>query len=794
MTAAIGKLETLKKGGVWGFFRRRKGASGDGAPKDKRVRILVWAVLFGLLSGYVEAGQPIEELIKGGRDWIRSRDSDGQTVVVALDDRTVQELGERYFPRRNTAKVVDKLFELGARRVFFDQLFQDSSSDLDDDLLFAAFERHKGKVFLASGVSQDPGNPGKKSAIEPSRKFQKSAILVNISAESSPFYFSIPYNYKYDSHTRPTMANVLSGVERDGFENNRPDWSIRATSVPTISFVDVLNSKISSNTILGKDIVIGATSRAYQDIGLVVFQGWIGNVYGHVIAAETFRKGNPTNIGWQMGFLIALAASLMTLFAQKRRTRYWAIAVGLFSFCIIPIILDEFFITADIFPGALLFSIVAIRGQSTRRVMDSVRINASTGLPNLVALRSLGTTNPSTLIALKIRNYAAITASFKSNVEQAIVEELRRRIDVGSDRTEIYHADDTLLWFTQLEMGIALTNHLEGLNAITNAALSIESRTIDIQIAFGIDGDFERPLSSRIGSASLCAQEAARKNEIWKFYDPERQHQAAWQLSLIGEMEQAIANAELWVAYQPKLDMKSDRIMGAEALARWTHPVRGIIQPDEFIIAAEKHNRIDKLTAFVLDQALGDANIFRGLEPGFSISVNISAQLLEMPTLLNMVATAVRKFNFPPENLVLEITETAQLARNRTAISMMEGLRTLGVRLSVDDYGTGNATMDYLKLVPSDEVKIDKIFVVDIDRNKQDRIMVQSTIELVHALGRKVVAEGVETLAAKQQLAALGCDMIQGYLVGKPMAAEDLTKDLAFASQAVTGRTSLAGW
>jgi EAL domain-containing protein (putative c-di-GMP-specific phosphodiesterase class I)/CHASE2 domain-containing sensor protein len=794
MTAAIGKLRTLKKGAVRGFFRRRKAVSGDGAPKDKRLRILVWAVLISLLCGYVEAGQPFEELIKGGRDFVRARDSDGQTVVVAFDDKTVQAMRGRYFPRRYTAQTVDRLFQMGAKRVFFDHLFQDLTTEIDDKALVAAFNRHKGKVFIGEVVNSSPRDSEKLVPSRPHRIFAESATVVFASVKSSPIYSRFPYSDAGARNGRLSMSNTIAGGTRSGDGYHRPDWSIRVSSIPTYSFVDALNGQIASNAFSGKDVVIGATADVYNDNHMVVFQGHVPGLYGHVIAGETFKRGAPIDLGWIPALGLALLAAIILLFARQRRTAKAALYGSVLAFFAIPLVLDEFLITIDIVPAILAFTIIAYRGLSARRVLEGAQTNAVSGLPNLVALRGDGATKSSTLIALQIRNYAAIAASFEENVEQAIVAELRRRIDFGSANNEIYHADDTLFWFTDLEMGSALTNHLEGLNAIANTALLIGSRTVDLQLAFGIDGDFERPLSSRVGSASLCAQEAARKNDIWKFYDPKRRHEAAWQLSLVGEMEQAIANAELWVAYQPKLDLKCDRLMGAEALARWTHPIRGIIQPDEFIIAAETHNRIDKLTAFVLDQALGDATMFRKIEPGFAVSVNISAQLLEMPHLLDMVATALRKHDFPPENLVLEITETAHLARNKRAIRMMQDIRDMGMRLSVDDYGTGNATMDYLKLVPSDEVKIDKIFVADIDTNQEDRIMVQSTIELVHALGRKVVAEGVETLAAKQQLMALGCDMIQGYLVGKPMAAEDLAKNLAVAPQMVSGRTSLAGW
>ncbi len=791
MIALFGKSGKATNGKILGIFPRRKAASNDGAPKDKRLRILVWAVLISVATAMVGLHDPFEELVMGGRDSIRARNSDGQIVVIGMDDRTISELGNRYFPRRHFATVVDKVFEMGGKRVFFDHLFQDKTNEFDDLSLANSFKRHKDNVFIASVNVQNNGNVDGKT-MDAQKIFRDNANIVSVALAQSPIYGFITQQPALGDKNRVTMANMLAGGKGRGHELLRPDWSIRASSVPTYSFVDVLNGKIPNSAFEGKDIVIGAVSRAYNDNHFVVFQGSLPGLYGHVIGGETLKRGKPIMVGWIPAFLIALLGSAVLLYARSRRAVRWGAFATLFAIVALPIAMDELLLTFDVVPAFLLFAIVAYRGLSARRVLETVQTNSSSGLPNLVALRNLGKVQSATLIAMKIRNYAAISASFEDNVEQIIVAELQRRISFGSDQTEIYHADDTLFWFSKMEMGPALTNHLEGLNALANAALRIQNRMIDVQLAIGIDGDFDRPLTSRIGSALLCAQEAAKTNEIWKFYDPERQHQAAWQLSLVGEMENAISTGDLWVAYQPKYDLNLREIVGAEALARWSHPVRGMIPPDEFVIAAETHNRINRLTAFVLDQALEAGSKMRVHKPDFTMAVNLSAQLLESPSLLDMVNAALLKNNFPPENLVLEVTETAHLARSPAALQLMQDFRKLGIHISIDDYGTGNATMDYLKLLPSDEVKIDKSFVGSLDTSRDDRIMVQSTIELAHGLGRRVVAEGVERQAVLDQLVALGCDMIQGYLISAPVAADALIKQLLQKTQTVADHSSLA--
>jgi len=441
---------------------------------------------------------------------------------------------------------------------------------------------------------------------------------------------------------------------------------------------------------------------------------------------------------------------------------------------IFPIYLDEKLVTVDIVPGGLLFAIIAYRATTLRRVLRSSQTNVVSGLPNLAALRYAGKTRPQTLIALKMRNYSEIAASFNQLIERAVIDEIRRRVVLSGDDGEMFHSEDTLLWFSDLPMGEDLAHHLEGLKAILSTALPIDGREIDISVSFGVDADHQRPMTSRIGSAMLCAEEAARGNDIWKFYDPERLHEAAWQLSLLSRLDQAVDTGEVWVAFQPKLDVKSDRIVGAEALVRWSHPERGLIGPDDFISVAEKHNRIEKLTGFVLDQAVAAAAQINEQGTDFVISANLSVQLLQKPDLLNFVDRILKKYNFPASKLILEITETGKLDRNGSGIAMMRSLVEHGIKVSIDDYGTGNATLDYLKILPSHEVKIDKQFVADIDTNHDDLILVGSTIRMVHSLGRKVVAEGVETQSILRALSRLGCDMVQGYLIGKPMKLPDL--------------------
>ncbi len=759
------------------------------ATRDRRLSVLLWAMLFSLICGAIEFGQPLEDLIQASRDVIRSRNSTINAAVIGIDDKTANELGGLNYPRHFDGEAVDKLFAMGARRVFFDKAYADPTAPAEDAAFISTLRRHSGRIFLGIVNNEDTAT-GQMVEIGPRPEFLRAARLTSLRGKVTPFGLSvrIPYNGTLQGNRVRSMSTTIAGIDVNSRDYYRPDWSIQARSIPTYSLVDIVRSRIPDNRIANRDVVIGPTATAFNDIHYIASQGWLPGVYFHLIGAETLRRGHPAYWGWIPAYLIGLGLAVLHLYTRRLSIVWLTGVAAVLLLGILPIYLDEKLITADVVPGGLLFAIIAYRATTLRRVLRSSQTNIVSGLPNLAALRYAGNRRSETLIALKMRNYAEIAASFDQLVERAVIDEIRRRVALSGNDGEMFHSEDTLLWFTNLPMGEDLAHHLEGLKAILSTALPIGEREIDVSVSFGVDADHDRPMTSRIGSAMLCAEEAARANDIWKFYDPERLHEAAWQLSLLSRLDQAVDTGEVWVAYQPKLDIKANRIVGAEALVRWSHPERGMIGPDEFISVAERHNRIEKLTSFVLDEAVSAAAKINAQGADFAISVNLSVQLLQKPDLPDFVRHILEKHDFPASKLILEITETGKLDRNGSGIAMMRTLVEQGIRLSIDDYGTGNATLDYLKILPSHEVKIDKQFVADIDTNHDDLILVGSTIEMVHSLGRKVVAEGVETPTILHALARLGCDLVQGYLIGKPVTYPALAEQVLSSAVRVANR------
>ncbi len=742
--------------------------------RPKRIRALIWAISIALLCGAIEFGRPLEDLIQAGRDTIRSQSAPQDIAVVAIDDRTIKGLGGIEFPRRNYAVAIDAAFAAGAKDIYFDTAFSAPSPAGDDADLAAALERHKGKVFV--GAFRTTSQKAEAEFFLPTPVLLEKAGLVALNVKSSPFQISaaIPYSKQHGDMVIPTLSAKVAGVNRADDSYFRPDWSYDVRTIPSISMSDLL--KPSRIDVRGKTLVFGFTSDIGQDIQHVAAHGWWPGVYFHVVGAHTLKAGQPINLGWIPAFLVAvLGCCYLASYCSERRFRIAAFSI-IIAFATIPLIADAHLITIEIVPALLVLAIAVFRLRGIRRIEQSSKTNRSSGLPHINLLRDRKLTSSSTLVCLRIGNFADIDASFGSSVEQELVAEICRRLRAIGIEGDIHHSEDILAWFMPSAHDKELEGHFEGLKSILIAPVTIGARRVDMLISFGADSDYGSPVSSRIGSAIMSAGEAAESSLLWKHYVPERRDNADWELSLLGRLDDGIDNGEVWVAFQPQYDFTKKCVIGAEALVRWDHPERGPISPEEFILAAERHNRIDKLTWFVLDRAIAAAAGInrRGIE--FTISVNLSAVVLRSPRLLSCVRDILGRHDFPAGKLVLELTETGRISDMTAALDQLHALSRMGIKLSIDDYGTGFASLDYFRVIPATEIKIDRRFISNLRPGASEMVLVASTIAMAHSMGCTVVAEGIEKQNEFDILAMSGCDLGQGYLIGKPMTPDMLVE------------------
>jgi len=257
-------------------------------------------------------------------------------------------------------------------------------------------------------------------------------------------------------------------------------------------------------------------------------------------------------------------------------------------------------------------------------------------------------------------------------------------------------------------------------------------------------------------------------------YAPEHDRHRPGRLALVSELREAIAHNELVLYYQPQVAIASRAVTGVEALVRWQHAKRGLLGPDEFIPLAEETGLIGPLSRWVLERALATCRAWQDAGLDLAMSVNLSMRDLHDPHLPATVAALLDAHEVEPRRLKIEITESSLMANPGRASDVLGQLRALGVQVAVDDFGTGYSSLAYLKGLPVDELKLDRSFVRDLVRSSADRAIVRSTVSLGHDLGLSVVAEGVEDQATYELARHLGCDLAQGYLLARPLSADQL--------------------
>ena len=302
---------------------------------------------------------------------------------------------------------------------------------------------------------------------------------------------------------------------------------------------------------------------------------------------------------------------------------------------------------------------------------------------------------------------------------------------------------------------------------VKDISLEVEA-SIGIALAGpGID------VETALRHADIAMYEAKNEHIPYATYELSRDDNTVARLALLGDLRRAISRGEIVLEYQPKVNATGE-VHSVEALARWNHPTRGVLLPDDFIPMAESTAVIHPLTDEILRQALLQARVWLDRGWAIPVSVNVSARSLHDLAFPARVRNQLETMGVPAAQLILELTEGAIMTDPQRALAALGELNAMGICLSIDDFGTGYSSMSYLKDLPVRELKIDRSFVMGMNRDEGDLVLVQSAVDLGHNLGLHVVAEGVEDAATQAALTAMGCDLLQGFYIGRPASAINL--------------------
>ena len=318
------------------------------------------------------------------------------------------------------------------------------------------------------------------------------------------------------------------------------------------------------------------------------------------------------------------------------------------------------------------------------------------------------------------------------------------------------------------------------------------SLRVDASIGIALAPEHGITPESVLQKADVAMFAAKRAHAPWQIYSSEHDQNALERLELMEDLRDAIRRGQIVLHYQPILDLSSGKVTAAEALARWQHPTRGLLAPAVFLGLVADAGLMGPFTMAVLDQAFLQQARWSKQGCDIGVSVNLSAASLRDDELPDRVAALLTARGVHPARITLEITEESFIADPEQAIVVLERLRALGVALSIDDFGTGFSSLTYLRRLPVSELKLDRTFLTGDPRDQRAVSVIRSTVDLAHSLGLRIVAEGIETLDALALVDELGCEAAQGYLMGRPVPAEDLVLDavapkrLAVATRAAT--------
>lgn len=765
------------------------------APASTRLKAIV-ALLAIALAATMTAlgwGAGAEQTLASLRNALRHHAASGDVVLVEVDARSLARYSAWPWPRGLYARAITAADRAGAQMMAFDIDFSAHAQPHDDAQFAAAIERAHMPVVLPTFVQ--PAAQGDRGTVEnlPLPELRRHAMLasVNIGTDSDGMVRQSPVTVATQGVPRPSISAMLAGRTVRNLTSFPIDTAIALDSLPRISFGDLVEGHVPRAQLAGKTLLVGATAIELGDRYAVPGYGVIPGALVQVLAAETLREGSaPVPLpGW-----IALAALGLVIFARTRMAMLrttWGLGIVACAVAAVPFALEALHCgTVAIVPvlGALC---LLAGGDTLRRMVERTRaarsIDAETGLGNALALRKTIEAAPrGTVVVLRMANYSDLARMIGPEHGDELWQALLRRLGAVTDQPVFRVAPDSLAWLDPAGSPALLADHLDSASLLISQPLRVDGRAVRLVAGFGMTVATFAPARA-LDQAIAAAVRATRTGTRCVTYADEDYLEGEVRLALAGELEAALTNGQISVVYQPKLDIARNTIVGCEALLRWNHPARGWISPELVVELAEEHECIARLTRFVFETAIAAHDEWARAGHALGVAINLSPVLVRDASFLRGLGEMLIRIGATPGTFTFEVTESADLVLNDDSTAGLDALVAIGGRLSIDDYGTGQSTLSYLKRLPATELKIDKSFVLNLVHDSKDRLMVRSTIALAHDLGYRVVAEGVETAEILAELQDAGCDVAQGWLIGRPMARSallDLLNDRARANAA----------
>lgn len=747
-------------------------------PRRSSAIILLVAALCGSILLVPAIGGPIDRIIDPVRFAVHHRSASQTTVVVEMDAASVAAIRSWPWPRRHYAQVIDALHHAGAATIVFDVDFSSRSTVVDDRLMADALARAGGSVVLPTFAQRAGENDGRSLDALPIPEFRPNVTLASVSMapDVDGIVRSMPMATITAGVPRPTLSAYVASRSGQADQTFPIDLSIDPATIPRLSFASVMQGHFDPAAVLGKNIVIGTTAIEMGDRYAVPLWGVLPGVIIQALAAETLIVGVPQQGNAVIPLLAALLLGVVILWRRHTLGLILSTAGAIVAFHVAALAAQyALWIDYPIASGLGTICLV-VAGCVTRDIVRRFRMQSQTDettlLPNRSAFTRRSFAQPVDVAVVKIDNLDAIAAVLGPQELANALIRTAERLKLASVDHQVYRVRGHHLAYV-VAADQQLDDAMAGLRAILRQPVEVNGRRIDVLTSVGVAHGTDP--ATLLTDAALAAEQAQAANTFWR-QSVANHGKLERSLSLMSDLEDAMAAGHIEVFYQPKLSLSTNRVTSVEALVRWRDPERGFIGPDQFIPMAEQTGRIQALTLHILAIVLNDASYWRSLGYPMTAGINISATLLTSKAFNDEVEALLAQSSVPAGDLIFEVTESAAMDDQEAAIVALRRYRDLGVAVSMDDYGTGQSTLSYIQLLPLSELKIDRSFVQFAHQNASDAILVQSTIDLAHRLGIKVVAEGIEDEACLEFLRANHCDLAQGYHISRPVPVADLLR------------------
>ncbi|MEO1647323.1 MAG: EAL domain-containing protein [Pseudomonadota bacterium] len=683
---------------------------------------------------------------------------------------------------------LENLETAGATRIVLDTPLRESGNIDLDRALRSKINEMSEAVVIAAPVDQ--ANYESELRAPNSPFFNGAAPLASSDVKSDFLHFVWEIKPSYPSQY-DEIASVWTTLSSTGQSNTPiyPDYGLKADNLARVQLSHLVSGERETlDAVRGKQVVIAAI---YGDDRILEVPGRVGNQHGnmtsahvHIVAAETVLRGagvlypEPLTIFVFGASLLVLV--LVPLNRRWRRTGYALWGTGFVGAFVFAAYAGDRAMLAD--PMVIAASYALMRAVANYR-RRHLFIDGQSRLPNFTAflrqLETQGSLSEHVLVIAKVARLDAIFATLKGNERGEYLRQVAARLSLGESGARVYHDGGKYLGMVFRRSDYPdLQGHLEGLRAIASQAVVVDETPIDVAITIGVDQSYEGDAANRISSALAAADQAREAYRPVFIISDFQTDSEEWDHSLQARLESALSENRISVKLQPKVEMQSGLFVGAEALARWTDHQRGEIPPNRFILQCERAGRLDDLTRRVMEKSMRASIDLEANDLPCKVSVNVSAIQFVDSRIVDLVEMALSATGANPQNIMIEITETARVENLVRARSIMEEIKAIGIDFSIDDFGVGSGNLDALYGLPFDEMKIDRMFSNEVARCPRARAVVASLLELARAFGIRSVVEGIDHLSTFETLRDMGGDLAQGFCIARPQTLPLLSETL----------------